>query len=678
MSPIPDRALVVRVAFDATRRVLPRVILATGVVYLVFACLYATAIREPGRGLLVALTGVSGAGFVLYGRIVMTRGLSVRHCHAAIGGASAVIIANIAAEYAVSRSYLHGVGFLLVQLAAGMLIPTVPWLLAFFAANTLAWLAATLAAGIGIHAGDAALAFSCATLIATVLFYARARTTALVESLRQSVEESRDLELRAVLDSNADAILLHRAGVLVYANAALVAQLRCESGSDCVGTPLSRWAAPDQSTRLAALLADGPGASTHMLELVRTDGEVVMFEISRPRTIRFQGEQVVMLVGRDVTASQLAIRAQLVFADRMATAGMLAAGLAHELNSPLAAAQLNLSVLAEQVAPADADSREIVAEAAAALARVVAIVSDLHAISPYASEHDIDDVEVAQVVAHAIKLTSNEIRHRAEVVAELRDAPVVRLNRATLTQALINLLGNAARDVDDGRGGHTICVRTGTDARGRATIEIADDGPGLSPEGVEHVFDPFFSNRADGLGAGLGLYYCHSVVTAAGGTIEVASQLGAGTTFRLALPPAPMARKVSSVMNPSNSPALQILVVDDEPAVGRSIKRALADCAVTVSTSGGDAVAQYEAVRPDLVLCDVMMPGLSGPALYEQLRARHPEIERQIVFMTGGAFTKPTREFVETTSATVLKKPISITALRELVGARRGAPRPGS
>lgn len=675
MSPVQNWALAASVTFDATRRVLPRIILAIGVVYLVFAGLYATAIREPGHHLLVALTGASGAAFVLYGRVTGSRMLSVRQCHLAIGGASAVIIANIATEYAVSRAYLHGVGFLLAQLAAGLLIPTVPWLVAFFAANTMAWLAVTLVVGIGINSSEAALAFSCATLIATVQFYARARTTALVESLRLSLEQSRDRELREVLDSNADAILLHRAGVLVYANAALVAQLRCESGSQCVGTPLSRWVAPDQATRLAALLADGRGASTHILELVRTDGEVVMFEIAQPRTIQFQREHVVMLVCRDITVSQQAIRAQLVFADRMATAGMLAAGLAHELNSPLAAAQLNLSLLAEHAAPADPESREMIEDTTAALARVVAIVADLHAISPYASEGDIDDVDVAQAVEHAIKLTSNETRHRAEVVAELGDAPVVRINRAKLTQALINLLGNAARDVDDGRGGHTIRVRTGTDARGRATIEVADDGPGLSSEDAEHVFDPFFSNRADGFGSGLGLCYCHSIVTAAGGTIDVASQLGTGTTFRLALPPAPTARKAFSVMIAASSKAIQVLVVDDEPTVGRSIKRALADCSVTVSTTGGDAIVQYEAVRPDLVLCDVMMPGMSGPALYAQLRARHPEIERQIVFMTGGAFTKPTLEFVESTSATVLKKPISIADLRELVSTRRGAQR---
>ncbi len=646
----------------AIGQLMPKLTMGGAAIYGGFSVLYAA------QGQAIALvTAVSAVLFLLLARVTRQR-CSIPQVHRAIAVVVSVVIANVATEYAWSQSYLHGLGFAFTVIVAGILMPTVSWWLAFVAASLAGWSIITLACGIEIDAFEAILALFTSTVLGGLVLFMRLRMTALAESLRLSLEATRDRELREILDTSADPILLHRMGTIAYANPALATLLATEV-KGLVGrriteltsqASLDRLAETLEQRELSSVRADGPPTiGPHPITLTRSDGTGMTLELAEPRTIWFEGGAALMWSGRDLTASQQALHARLQAADRMAVAGSLASGLAHEINNPLTVVRLNLPLLAG-LDPTELP--EVVEEMQASVARIEAIVGDLAALS---RADAIEDVAVDRALQHAVTLAYNEIRHRTEISIETSPAPAIRIARSKLTQAMVNLLIHLARQLEVNAGPRMV-VRTLTAPDGRALIEMVASRVALTSEEKSRMFEPFFSTRADGFGGGLGLYYCHSVVTGAGGTIEVDSHPERGTTIRIAFPPTKQTVTATSqlAIGPQR---VRVLVIDDEAAVGRAIKRVLRHCEVEVSTSGADGIARYEDLKPDLVLCDLMITELSGPMVYETLRARFPDIDQHIVFMTGGVFTTKTQTFVDTTTLPVLKKPVALTQLRDLV-----------
>lgn len=659
---VADRAHVARSMVAATGLLLPKLTLGGAAIYAGFTVLY----TAQGQGTAI-VTAVSAVLFAVLSRL--TKACSLRHVHMAIAAIVAIVVANVSTEYAVTQTYLHGLGFVFTVMAAGILMPTLMWWLAFAVASVVAWAAITLALQIEIVLFEATLALFMATVLGGLLLFVRLRMAALAESLRLSLEATRDRELREILDTSAEAILLHRTGTIAYANPALATMLATHANL-LVGRRITELTSQASLDRLAELLdqrelssvrSDGPlKVGAHPITLTRSDGTGVTFELAEPRTIWFEGGAAVMWSGRDLSAEQQAMHARLLAADRMAVAGSLASGLAHEINNPLTVVRLNLPMLAD-LDPSELP--ELVEEMSASVARIEAIVGDLAALSP-ARADAIEDVAVDRALQHAVTLAFNEIRHRAEVSIEALETPPIKIARSKLTQAMVNLLIHLARQHETTPGQRMI-ARTKTAPDGRALVELVATSVVLSDEAKRRMFEPFFTTSIDGFGGGLGLYYCHSVVTGAGGTIEISSDQQ-GTTIRIAFPPAqPVVATAAHA--PPDGQRVRVLVIDDEAAVGRAIKRVLANCEVEVSTSGAEGIARYEDLKPDLVLCDLMMPELSGPVVYETLRARFPEIDQRIVFMTGGVFTTKTQTFVDTTALPVLKKPVAITQLRDLV-----------
>ncbi len=645
----------------ATGLLLPKMTMGGAAIYGGFSVLYAAQAQA-----IAAVTALSSVVFVLLARVARRRG-SLRRVHGAIAVVITVVIANVSAEYAWSQSYLHGLGFAFTMIAAGILMPTVSWWLAFVAASVVAWSILTLAFGIEIVLSEAILALFTSAVLGGFVLYMRLRMTALAESLRLSLEATRDRELREILDTSADPILLHRMGTIAYANPALATLLAIET-KRLVGRRIAELTSQASLERLAEILeqrelssvrADGPPmVGPHPITLTRSDGTGVTFELAEPRRIWFEGDVALMWSGRDLTASQQALHVRLQAADRMAVAGSLASGLAHEINNPLTVVRLNLALLAD-TDPAELPA--LVEEMQGSVSRIEAIVGDLAALS---RADAIEDVAVDRALQHAVTLAYNEIRHRAEISIEAAPAPAIRIARSKLTQAMVNLLIHLARELEVSSTPRMI-VRTLTAPDGHALVEMVAASVTLSDDTKSRMFEPFFSTRVDGFGGGLGLYYCHSVVTGAGGTIHVDSD-ERGTTIRITFPPTKQV--VAAALEPATmQQRVRVLVIDDEAAVGRAIKRVLGNCEVEVSTSGADGIARYEALQPDLVLCDLMMPEISGPVVYETLRARFPDVDQHIVFMTGGVFTTKTQTFVDTTALPVLKKPVALTQLRELV-----------
>jgi CheY-like chemotaxis protein len=279
-------------------------------------------------------------------------------------------------------------------------------------------------------------------------------------------------------------------------------------------------------------------------------------------------------------------------------------------------------------------------------------------------------------VEAAIRLTGNELRHRAQLVRELGPVPRVIADDGRLTQVFINLLVNAAHAIPEGRSDdNRITVRTFTDERGRAVVEVADTGKGMAPEVQARVFDPFFTTKDVGEGTGLGLSICHGIISGLGGQISIESTSGHGTLVRVVLParvddavPAPPpASSVEPTTAGDRRP--RVMVVDDEPQVAHSMERLLRrDYDITVAVCGRDALEHItRGARFDAIISDVMMPNMTGIELVEELQRIAPDQAQRLILLSGGAFTAQTRERLDQLGAPQLEKPVTAKELRACV-----------
>jgi len=393
-----------------------------------------------------------------------------------------------------------------------------------------------------------------------------------------------------------------------------------------------------------------------------------------------------------VRAEQARMRERLVISERMASAGTLAAGVAHEINNPLAIAMTNLEFVSETLARVTSDAREptgrrltvaewggvgqlgtldeAVRDTREALVRMRDIVKDVKLFSrPH--EEKTEAVDVHRVIESSIRMAWNEIRHRARVVKVFDPVPLVNANESRLGQVLLNLIVNAAQAMAEGHADQNqlrIVTRTSDD--GRAVIEVSDTGAGIARENLGRIFDPFFTTKPIGVGTGLGLAICHRIVMELGGLIEVESAVGSGTLFRVLLPAARDSQSVKAkTVRPTSGPRARVLVVDDEPAMGRALQRTLREhLDVVALTSAREALERITSgERFDVILSDVMMPEVSGMELYQSLQRVAPEQAQRMIFVTGGAFTATAREFLDRVPNPRIEKPVEATNLLAMV-----------
>jgi signal transduction histidine kinase len=242
-----------------------------------------------------------------------------------------------------------------------------------------------------------------------------------------------------------------------------------------------------------------------------------------------------------------ATQEQLLFADRLATIGRLAAGVGHEINNPLAFILSNLHYVQRELERMDVPAasrddqqqlREALAEAREGAERVRSIVQDLKMLS-HPDSMEKGPVDLGQVLRLAAKMAAHQIRDRARLVEAWEAPPLIEGNSGRLCQVFLNLLLNAAQAIAPGQAQHQeIRLSTREDAEdpGLLVVEVSDTGRGIAPEHLERIFEPFFTTKPVGVGSGLGLSICHGIITAHGGKISVESTPGRGTTFRVSLP----------------------------------------------------------------------------------------------------------------------------------------------
>ena len=443
------------------------------------------------------------------------------------------------------------------------------------------------------------------------------------------------------------------------------------------------------------------GAGLFETRFQRKDGYTFPVEVS-VRFTQLDGANFFQAIVRDITERRR-LELQLHLADRMASVATLSTGVAHEINNPLAYVVGNLDyALArlDQLPDNLGEVRKALEDARGGAVRIGQVVRDLRTFSR-ASEAERTEVDVRRTLQAAVTLAQTEIRQRAQLSLELGPVPPVMGNAHRLGQLFLNLLVNAAQAIPPGNPErHLVQASTALAPDGRVRVEITDSGAGIAPEVLPRIFDPFFTTRAVGKGTGLGLAIVHGIVTELGGEIGVRSEPNGGSIFTVLLPPAGAsaapARELPAVADPSpavtplagsmpagsasqaasTSSGADVLVVDDEPMVGRAIIRMLVPLHRVVAVLGAaEALAALSASHFDAILCDLMMPGMTGMALYDKLKAEAPAQAAKMVFLTGGAFTREAVEFLDRVPNASLEKPFSPAQLRMAVARAQAATR---
>jgi PAS domain S-box-containing protein len=423
--------------------------------------------------------------------------------------------------------------------------------------------------------------------------------------------------------------------------------------------------------RVQELQLGGPGESVRFLEVVATN-------LSADPAV---GGIVLNL--RDLTerrAMEEALRQsqeQLLHAQKMEALGRLAGGIAHDFNNLMMAIS-GYTELVLQDPVLSPTSREDVAQIRRAVFRAAELTQQILAYSRR---------QVLQPVPVSLNLLLGEasgmLRRLMPENIELQLAldprlPEVLVDPGHMLQVIMNLALNARDAMPNGG---TLGIRTitddaqdtsGTNGGPRAQLVVSDTGTGIDTKVLPLIFDPFFTTKAQGAGSGLGLSTVYGIVKQSGGLIDVQSEMGHGTTFTISLPAAPTTQipgEGAETLGPPRSGGEVILVVEDDDQVRTVVSKGLPrlgyEVLVVRNAEEALALSDKHRGRIDLLLTDVVMPGLSGPELAERLTARRPET--RVVFMSGyPAGDDPSTGF-ELNGRVYLQKPFALAELAEKI-----------
>jgi PAS domain S-box-containing protein len=392
------------------------------------------------------------------------------------------------------------------------------------------------------------------------------------------------------------------------------------------------------------------------------------------------------------------LQASMAQSERLASMGMLAAGVAHEINNPLSYVLYNVETLVDDLAKlapavrrccaalrdqsgdngfsaivgngADAlrpaaleDSLRRAGEALSGAKRIKEIARGLGTFSRVERVEQ-SKIDLRYAIECAASMAFNEIKYRANLVKDFGQVPAVLGSEGKLSQVFLNLLINAAHAIPDGNAERNrIEIRTWADDE-HVFAEVKDTGKGIPSENLPRIFEPFFTTKAAGIGSGLGLAICKDILTEISGDIQVESEVGRGTRFIVRLPvprELPEARRAEAGIETPRTCTVRgrILVVDDEEPIRGMLQRMLRGHDVTTAASGEDARSILEKDPSfDLIVCDLMMPTMSGMELHEWLVAHHPRLARQVVFLSGGAFTPKASAYLTGVGNIKLEKPV--------------------
>ena len=362
------------------------------------------------------------------------------------------------------------------------------------------------------------------------------------------------------------------------------------------------------------------------------------------------------------------LQEHLIQSAKLTAIGQLIAGVAHELNNPLASVLgfADFLVEAGDTPPNLAEPLRVIQQEAQ---RAASIVKNLLTFARR-QERERQRLAVGTIIQRTVALLKNQLLGlKVETVLTVdADLPEVEGNLNQLQQVFVNLANNAAQAIAaTGRpNGGTVTVHARRWLDGVA-VDVSDDGPGIPEALHEKVFEPFYTTKAEGEGTGLGLAICQGIIKEHGGRITLRSSPGQGATFTVELPAAREAPATDAVPARASAVTGRVLVVDDEPHIRHYMRATLAAWGheVDVATDGEDALARALAGGYDVIITDVRMPKLGGRELYERLLREAPAAAARVVFATGDTVRDDTMAFLERCGRPFLHKPFKLAELRQ-------------
>jgi len=365
---------------------------------------------------------------------------------------------------------------------------------------------------------------------------------------------------------------------------------------------------------------------------------------------------------------------RLAESERLASIGELSAGVAHEINNPLTSIVLYSQMLLDEDIP-DSIRNDLQVVSSQAY-RAAKIVRNLLQFARKSAPEK-RPLSIGWLIRRSLEMKSHEFNINSITVAEdiPDDLPLIMMDEHLILQVLLNVLTNAEQACASAHGRGSITVSVSTDGS-LVDISIQDDGPGISPDEIAKIFQPFFTTKETGLGTGLGLSVSHGILSQHQGKIWAESELGVGTTIHVELPLTTDAdpELLTLIAQPDSGSAMKqstshVLVVDDEPDLRAVLVKQfeLRRYNVDQAGDGEEAWRKLQSMVYNCVLLDLRMPGMSGKEFYERLQAESPELIDRIIFITGDTVNPATKSFLSSVANPVLSKPFDFRELEQMV-----------
>jgi PAS domain S-box-containing protein len=485
---------------------------------------------------------------------------------------------------------------------------------------------------------------------------------------------------RALSEHHPVAMLIARAEDhrILLANPAFFKLIGLPQDSDVSMVSQFRWLDdPDEDRRFRELLREHERFDNYECRMRRVDG--AFWASISWRHIDFDGERSLVFSALNIADKKNAetelerSREALHQSEKMNALGSLLAGVSHELNNPLAIV-VGEAILLEEEAEGTplAGSAARIKRAAERCSRIVqTFLAMARQKTPERKACPVNELIEGTLELADYGLRSNGI----DVVQRLApDLPPLWADPDQVSQVLLNLLINAQQALQGMTGPRCLTIESRLADHGQVAILVSDNGPGVPSEVLRRIFEPFFTTKPQGSGTGIGLSFSLGIAEAHGGTLRlVPSEVGAA--FELLLPSAPETKAQPEPaqdvqVSTAGDRGKRALVVDDEPDLAQTLAGLLQGegFEVAVAVGGAAAIEQLRDSEFDVVLSDLRMPGVDGPALYAWVRSERPQMAGRIGFVTGDTLGPAAVHFLKEAGRPHIEKPFSRQAIRELVG----------
>lgn len=449
-------------------------------------------------------------------------------------------------------------------------------------------------------------------------------------------------------------------------------------------TTASLYADPNSWTE-AILEDDLPKVIEFLNQISQQDSSCIEYRILTPDNIvktifanifkiKEKGS-VTAIIGIATDLTELnQLKAQANLNDKLKMLGTLAASVAHEINSPIAWILGNLEMIKNSLHAIDPQElNELINESIAGAERIGNIVGNLKGFARMDGKGN-ELIDVNLIVDSVILMAASEINKKAHLKITLGShLPYVFGNNGKLHQVILNLVMNAIQAFPVSNPEQNQISISTEELEGQIKVNVADNGIGIDEYNLCKIFEPFFTTKPAGIGSGLGLPISLEIVKKMGGTITVSTIKNQGTTFSVWLPISKERKSLTDNQTPKKSKEenrKNILLIDDEPLLLRSIARLLKDYhSVHTANSGKEAleILSKNTNIYDVIITDLNMPRMSGKDLYEFIRNHFPSLENKIIFMTGESFSGELKDFVTNTHNLYIEKPFELSHLLNLI-----------